>query len=143
MSIVRWEPFREMEDMFRQYAPFFGRAVTNGRQERFWAPSADISETEQEYLIKADLPEVKKEDVKISLQDGVITVSGERKQEKKQKDENQIRVETFYGSFERSFVLPDNVDADAIRAETKDGVLRIHVPKKAAAKAKPVHIEVK
>jgi HSP20 family protein len=142
MNIVRWEPYREMEDMFRRYAPFFGRGLGNGK-EVTWAPSADISETEQEFLIKADLPEVKKEDVKISLQNGVITLSGERKQEKRQKDENQIRVETFYGAFERSFALPDNADTAAIRAETKDGVLRIHIPKKEPAKAKSVQIEVK
>jgi HSP20 family protein len=129
--------------MFRQYAPFFGRTSGNGKQEGAWTPSADISETDQEYLIKADLPEVKKEDVKISLQDGVITVIGERKQEKKQKDENQIRVETFYGSFSRSFALPDNVDAAGIRAESKDGVLKIHVPKKESAKSKAIQIEVK
>lgn len=144
MSIVRWEPFREMEDMFRRYAPLLGRGFGEGNGKgATWAPSADISETEQEFLIKADLPEVKKEDVKISLNNGVITLSGERKQEMKQKDENQIRVESFYGTFERSFALPDNVDTAGIRAETKDGVLRIHIPKKEPAKAKPVQIEVK
>jgi HSP20 family protein len=142
MNIVRWEPFREMEDMVRRYSPLFGRGISRDK-EATWAPSADISETDQEFLIKADLPEVKKEDVKIALQGGIITLSGERKQEKKQQDENQIRVEAFYGAFERSFVLPDNVDAAAIRAESKDGVLRIHLPKKEPAKPKTVHIEVK
>ena len=143
MNITRWEPFRQMEDMFRRYNPFFGRSLPDMNGDASWAPSADISETDQEFLIKADLPEVKKEDVTISLQNGVITLSGERRQEKKQKDENQIRVETFYGTFERSFSLPDNVDAAAIRAETKDGVLRIHIPKKEPVKAKPIKIEVK
>lgn len=144
MNITRWEPFREMEDLLRRYTPFFSRSAGNGNgKEMTWAPSADISETEQEFLIKADLPEVKKEDVRISLQNGVITLSGERKQEKSQKDESQIRIESFYGAFERSFALPDNVDTAAIRAETKDGVLRIHLPKKEPVKSKPVSIEVK
>ena len=144
MNITRWEPFREMEDMFRRYAPFLGRGFSDiNDKEMTWTPSADISETEQEFLIKADLPEVKKEDVKISLRNGVITLSGERKREKRQKDENQIRVESFYGTFERSFALPENVDTTAIRAETKDGVLRIHIPKQELTKAKPVSIEVK
>lgn len=143
MNIVRWEPFREMEDLVRRYTPYFGRGFGEGSNEMTWAPRADISETEQEFLIKADLPEVKKEDVQISLQNGVITLSGERRLEKQQKDENQIRVESFYGTFERSFVLPDNVDTAAIRAETHDGVLRIHIPKKEPLEAKPISIEVK
>ncbi|HLS82380.1 MAG TPA: Hsp20/alpha crystallin family protein [Steroidobacter sp.] len=145
MNITRWEPFREMEQMFRQYSPLFGRPSLwresgDGAQ---WTPAADISETDKEFLIKAELPEVKKEDMKITLQDGMITISGERKHEKEQKDENEIRVERFYGTFSRSFALPDNIDQEAIRAECKDGVLRIHVPKTAAAKAKPIQIEVK
>jgi HSP20 family protein len=144
MNITRWEPFREMEQMFRQYSPLFGRSMWREPGEvTQWAPAADISETEKEFLIKAELPEVKKEDVRITLENGVITISGERKHEKEQKDENEIRVERFYGSFSRSFVLPDNIDQEGIRAESKDGVLRIHVPKTASSKAKPIQIQVK
>lgn len=144
MNITRWEPFREMEDMFRQYSPFFSRALRrSGGEEMEWTPVADISETDKEYLIKAQLPEVRKEDVKITFDNGVISITGERRHEKEQTDENEIRVESFYGTFSRSFSLPDNVDAKAIRAETKDGVLRVRIPKTEASKAKPIAIEVK
>lgn len=144
MNIVRWEPFREMEDMFRQYSPLFSRVLRrSGGEDMEWTPVADISETDKEYLIKAQLPEVRKEDVKITFDNGVISITGERRHEKEQADENEIRVESFYGTFSRSFALPDNVDAKAIRAETKDGVLRVRIPKMEASKAKPIAIEVK
>ena len=144
MNITRWEPFREMEDFFRQYSPMLGRSLRrSGGEETNWTPLADITETDKEYLIKAELPEVKKEDVKITLEDGVITLTGERRNEKEQKDENEIRVESFYGTFSRSFALPDNVDPNGIRAESKDGVLRVRIPKKQASKTKPISIEVK
>lgn len=143
LSLTRWEPFREIEDMFRRYSPFsFGRAPSRGSDEFEWAPIADVSETDGEYLIKAELPEVKKEDVSITLQDGVITIAGERRREQEQKDENQIRVESFYGRFSRSFSLPDDVDVQAIRAESRDGVLRVHIPKTQAQAKKPVSIEI-
>lgn len=141
MNLSRWEPFREMEDIVREFSPMFRRSLPQAASES-WRPIANISETEREYLIKAELPEVKKEDVKITLQDGVITISGERKQVKEQKDENEIRVESFYGSFSRSFSLPDNIDADSIKAESKDGVLKVHLPKVAAPKSKAKSITV-
>lgn len=145
MNITRWEPLREVEDMFRQYSPFFSRAMRRFEvDDAKWRPVADISETDTEYLIKAELPEVKKEDLKVSFERGILTISGERRQEKKEKDENEIRVESFYGSFSRSFSLPDNVDAKAIQAESKDGVLRVRIPKTAPTKPeKAIAIEVK
>lgn len=145
MNITRWEPFREFEDMFRQYSPFFSHSVRRFEgDEASWRPLADISETDAEYVIKAELPEVKKEDVKVTFDHGVLTISGERRQEKKQKDESEIRVESFYGSFSRSFSLPDNVDAKAILAESKDGVLRVRIPKTTPAQPeKAIAIEVK
>lgn len=144
MNITRWEPFREMEGLLQQYSPFFGRALRRADREVMdWTPVADITETDKEYLIKAELPEVKKEDVKITLEGGVITLTGERRREKEHKDENEIRVESFYGTFSRRFALPDNIDAKAIRAETKDGVLRVHIPKTEASQPKTISIEVK
>jgi HSP20 family protein len=144
MSLIRWEPLREVDELFRHYSPLFGRSLRNVEERASqWAPSANISETDQEYLIKAELPEVKKEDVKITVESGVITVSGERKQEKEHKDEKSIRVESIYGSFARSFSLPEHVDADAITAESKDGILRIHVPKRQPAKPKSVTVQIK
>jgi len=92
-------------------------------------PLANMSESENEYLIKIELHDVKKEDVKIAVADGIITISGERKLEREDKAENAIRVESMCGAFIRSFVLPDCVEANSIRTEAKDGVLRIHVPR--------------
>ena len=108
-----------------------------------WTPTANISETDKEYLIKAELPEVKKEDVKVTLQDGAITIKGERKHKKKEKSENEIRVESYYGTFSRSFALPDNIDPKGVHAESKDGVLSLHIPKSESAKPKQITVDVK
>lgn len=144
MNITRWEPFREVEEMFRQYSPFFARTLRrNGGDVGEWAPVANITETDKEYLIKAELPEVKKEDVKVTLDDGVITIAGERRHEKEQKDEFEIRVESFYGTFARSFSLPENIDAKGIVAESKDGVLKVRIPKTEAAEPRKIAVEVK
>jgi HSP20 family protein len=144
MSITRWEPFREFEDMFRQYSPFLGRSPRRvGGEGAEWTPLADISETDKEYVIKADLPEVKKEDVNITLDHNLMTISGERRHEKETKDENEIRVESFYGSFSRSFQLPEGIDPQGIRAESKDGVLRVRIPKKEVTPPRSIAIEVK
>ena len=142
MNIVNWEPFREMENLFNRYSRLARRNALQGELDG-WTPSADITETDREYLIKANLPEVKKEDVKVTLENGALTISGERKQEKEDKGENEIRVESFYGTFSRSFQLPDNVDPESVRAESKDGVLKIHIPKKENAKARAISIDVK
>ena len=145
MSLVRWEPFSAVDEMFNRFPSFFGRlppyaADTDGKFD--WAPSVDISETDGEYLIRAALPAVKKEDVKVTVDDGMLTLSGERRQKEEQKDEKFHKVETFYGSFSRSFALPDAVDEAAIRAESKDGVLTIRVPKTKAETRKPTSIKV-
>ncbi len=144
MNITRWEPFREVEEMFRQYSPFFAHALRrNGGDVGEWAPVANITETDQEYLIKAELPEVRKEDVQVTLDDGVITIAGERRREQEQKDEYEIRVESFYGTFSRSFSLPENIDAKGIQAESKDGVLKVRIPKTKAAEPQKIAVEVK
>ncbi len=142
MSIVRWEPLREFEDFFRRYSAPRYRAATETNGEVDWTPVANITETGKEYVIKAELPETKREDVKISLQNGVITISGERKQVKEDKDENTLRIESFYGTFSRSFVLPDNVNTGAIHAESKDGVLTVHIPKTPETKPQKIDIAV-
>jgi HSP20 family protein len=105
-------------------------------------PVANISESDKEYLIRYELPDVKKEDVKIAVADGVITISGERKLQREDKRENAIRVESIYGAFQRSFLLPENVDTKGIQAESKDGVLRVHIPKVKTEKSEPLAIEV-
>jgi HSP20 family protein len=145
MVMLRWEPFREIENALRRFSPLYMPDNGVARDEtaaRTWMPLANISESENEYLIKIELPDVKKEDVKIAVADGIITISGERKLEREDKAENAIRVESMYGAFTRSSVLPDCVEANGIRAEAKDGVLHIHVPKAKTKKSDPLAIEV-
>jgi HSP20 family protein len=128
MNLMRWEPFEAMKT-FNYFPNSFGRPLLETGEYFDWAPSVDVSETGQEYLIRAALPAVKKEDVKVTYEDGMLTLSGERRQKEEQKDVKYHRVENYYGKFSRSFALPDAIDADAISAESKDGVLTIHVPK--------------
>jgi HSP20 family protein len=148
MTLVRWDPFRELEDMSNRLNRVFSRPSlpgTNGNGKEAmtvadWVPSVDVSETEGEYQIKAEIPDVKKEDVKVTVEDGVLTIQGERKHEKEEKGKKYHRVERSYGSFIRSFTLPDLVDEEKVKAEFKDGVLNLQLPK--SEKAKPKAIEV-
>jgi len=148
MTLIRWEPFRELDDVFTRYSPLFGRlaAARAGAAEEgttaAWAPVANISETETDYLIKAELPEVSKEDVKVTVDENVITISGERRKEAEQKDEKFHRIESFYGHFSRSFRLPEDADIGAIQAESRNGVLRVRVPKTPAPKPRTVEVQV-
>lgn len=148
MSVVRWDPFAEFDSFFNRMVPRtlggWARVLPsgNGGGELEWSPSADISETDKEYLIRAELPAVKKEDVKVTVDGGMITIEGERKQKKEEKDEKYHRVESFYGSFRRSFSLPDDTDEKSIRCDSGDGVLTVHIPKTKAAPNKPIEIKV-
>lgn len=108
-----------------------------------WAPAVDIAEDENAITIKADLPEVDKKDIHVSVENGMLTIRGERKREKEEKKKNYHRVERSYGSYERSFSLPESVDKGKIGAECKNGVLTLTLPKRAEAKSKPAQIEVK
>ena len=133
-------------DVENRLSRFFGRR-TNGRERdditlADWEPLADITEDDKEYVIKAELPDVKKEDVKVTVENGVLTIAGERKFEKEEKKKKYHRVERSYGSFVRSFALPDSADADKVKAEFKDGMLTVHVPKSERAKAKQVEVKV-
>ena len=146
MSLVRWDPFAEVDTLFNRLMPsaFLRSSLAlggNGKKLE-WAPSADISETDKEYVIRAELPAVKKEDVQVTLDEGMITIKGERKQQKEDKNEKFHRIESFYGSFERSFSLPENINADAIRCDSKDGILSVHIPKTETQKQKPKQISV-
>ena len=147
MRVIKWEPFREVDDVFdRFFADAFRRwprATVEGRAAADWAPAADVTETEGEYLIKAELPEVRKEDVSLSVQDGVLTLTGERKQDKREDNEKVHRVERFYGSFARRFSLPEDADEQSIKAEGKDGVILIHIPKHKVVQPQARQIEVR
>ena len=146
MRVIKWEPFRDVDDVFDRFLAEtlrrWPRPAAEGRATLDWAPAADVSETEAEYLIKADLPEVRKEDVSITVQDGVLVLSGERRQERREESEKVHRVERMYGSFARRFALPEDADEQAIRAESRDGVIRIHIPKQKVVQPQPRQIEV-
>ena len=135
MSLVRWDPFSNLDDMFARMPSLLGRwprLSGEGEGAVEWSPTVDISETDAEYLLKAQLPAVKKEDVHVTFDDGMLTISGERKQQKEEKGEKYHRTESLYGAFTRSFSLPDAINASAIRADSKDGVITVHVPKSKA-----------
>ena len=145
MNLTKWEPFYVMDKMFNRFPAFFGQMPRLGAGGYFdfdWAPSVDISETDKEYLIRAALPAVKKEDVKVTYEDGTLTLSGERRKEEEQESEKFHRVESLYGNFSRSFELPDAIEAERISAEAKDGVLTVHVPKMKAEPRKIATINV-
>lgn len=147
-TLTRWDPFKELEVMEDRLSSLFGRAPVRkdgDREEslRFveWAPLVDIVEDEKEYLIKAELPEVKKEDLKVSVQNDVLTITGERSLEKEEKGKKYHRVERAYGSFSRRFTLPEDADGGKVSAECLNGVLKVHLPK--SEKATPRSIDVK
>ena len=146
MRVIKWEPFRDVDDVFdRFFAESMRRWPRQGaatQPPREWAPAADVRETDGEYLIKAELPEVRKEDVSITVQDGVLTLAGERKQEKVDEQEKIHRIERFYGSFARRFALPENADEQGIRAESRDGVIVIHIPKQRVVEPQPRQIQI-
>jgi HSP20 family protein len=147
-ALTRWDSFRELEDMHRHLTTLFdgdspGRR-RNGKESMTvaeWAPMVDIVEDEKNYVIKAELPDVKKEDVHVSVENGVLTITGERRAEKEEKHRKYHRVERSYGSFARSFALPENVEAQKVSAAYKDGLLTVNVAK--SEKAQPKQIEVK
>ena len=136
MSIVRWNPWREFDDFFTNVSAVPSEHIARSE----WLPPVDISETETEYRIDVEIPAVARDDVAVSVKDGVLTVTGERKVEK-DTDGKRHRVERQYGRFSRSFRLPENVDEDHIAASSRDGVLYLVVSKK--EKEKPRTIEVK
>ncbi len=145
MRLMRWEPLREMDDLLKGFSPMFGRMPTLGRTTEGgyeFMPPADVVEREKEYLVKVDLPDVRKEDVKVLFDRGLLTIKGERKEEKELKGETMHRTERFYGAFERSFTLPEDVDAKGIRAECKDGVLMVTLPRLAIEKPRPLAITI-
>jgi HSP20 family protein len=147
MALVRWDPFRELESMQNRLNRLFAdvpsqRSGEDGMSFSGWSPAVDVQETDNEFLIKADLPDVKKEDVKVELLDGALTIEGERQQEKEEKGKTFHKIEREYGKFLRRFALPNEVDASRVQAEFKNGVLNVHLPKSAAAKPKAIDVKV-
>jgi HSP20 family protein len=139
-----WDPFSDLWDlrseMNRIFDTFFGRPIER-TFARGWHPAVDIYEEKDHYIVKAELPGVKQDDIKILLTDSTLTLRGERKSEHEEKHEGYHRLERAYGEFQRSFQLPTEVDADKIKATYKDGILEIEIPK--SEKAKPREISIK
>ena len=147
-TLTRWSQLKQLEALQHGLGSLLSRSPSQwpeGQEEPMavaeWAPLVDISEDDKEYLIKAELPEVKKEDVKVTAEAGTLTIMGERKFEKEEKGRRYHRVERAYGTFGRSFSLPDDASPSKVSAEFKDGVLSVHLAK--TEKAKPKQIEVK
>jgi HSP20 family protein len=140
MALIRWEPARELREMNRLFNTFF--EPSTGAVMRRWSPAMDLIETEDNYVLRADLPGVSEGDVKIELDDNVLTISGERKSAHKEAKEGYYRVERAYGSFSRTLTLPEGVDADSISASFDRGVLEVRVPKPEQRKPRKVEISV-
>jgi HSP20 family protein len=143
-NLDRWESFRGTSPDFhlnRLFSDFFGRAMQE-QNLTTWAPAVDIYEGRNELVVKADLPDVKPEDLAIRVENNILTIRGERKFEKKADEKNYLRVERAYGSFARSFSLANTVNTEAIKADYKDGVLTLNIPKREEAKAKQIKVNV-
>lgn len=148
LQTTRWDPVRELQDFERRLGDMFGRTpriAGNGDEAialAAWEPLTDITEDDKEYLVKVELPEVKKEDVKVTVENGTLRISGERKAEKEEKNKKYHRVERSYGSFLRAFTLPEGADGTKIAAAFKDGILSVHLPKHEGARSRTVEVKV-
>ena len=153
MTLVKWNPARELLNVEREFNKLFNTfnqrfgfddsSMNEELENAVWSPLTDISENKDQYILKMDLPGVSKENLKLNFHDGELIISGERKQEKEDKDSKYHRIERTYGKYYRSFTLPQTIQADKINAEFKDGQLTITVPKSEEAKPKELEIKVK
>ncbi len=145
MNIIRWDPFRDLTTLRERMNRLFEEAYSSRGEEKdlvasTWNPSVDIYETENELVMKAELPGIDENDIELKIEDSTLTLKGDRKFEKETKEENYHRIERAYGSFYRSFTLPRNIDQDKIKAESENGILKVTLPKKAELKPKKVKI---
>ena len=148
-TLITWNQLREMEEAQNRVNRFLGgfpnrlgSGETHSLAVADWSPEIDISQDNHEYLLKADLPEMKKEDVRVTVEDGILCVSGERKSEKEDQKRKFHRIERCYGTFRRSFTLPEDADSTKVTAEFRDGVLKVHLPTTAKVKSKALEIKV-
>jgi HSP20 family protein len=145
-TLSKWNPFRELDTLQNRLGAFFARGPLGPTSESIrnteWAPLVDVSEDEKEFLITAELPDMNREDVKVTAIDGTLRITGERKFEEEKKDKTFHRIERAYGSFERCFQLPEAAKIDALTAEYKNGVLKVHVPKSDVQKRKSIEVKV-
>jgi HSP20 family protein len=151
MALVRWEPVRELtsiqNEMNRLFNTFFDTPTTGsggngGSSLRRWIPAMDLVETDEHFVLKADLPGLTEADVNVELEDNVLTISGERKAEHEDKREGYVRVERAFGTFRRSLTLPEGINAEAVQASFENGVLEVRIPKPEERKPRKVAIQV-
>src|SRR6186713_1253216 len=148
-KVITWNPLKEMEEAQDRFNRFFpaGFATRIGSGEiqlavADWSPEVDISEDDHGYLLKADLPEMKKDDVRVTVEDGILSVSGERKTEKEDQKKKFHRIERCFGTFRRSFTLPEDADSTKVTADFHDGVLKVHLPTTTTPKSKAIQVKV-
>lgn len=144
-QMTRYTPTRTLRDLQREvdsiFDQFFGRTGGNGSSSAVWAPQTDLSETDDAFHIRLDVPGMEKDDIKINLQNNTLTVSGSRSSERTEEDEEYVRVERAFGNFHRTFTLPDAVDEESIEAAYDNGVLSIHVPKTEESTRRQIEIQ--
>ncbi|HKW56199.1 MAG TPA: Hsp20/alpha crystallin family protein [Candidatus Acidoferrum sp.] len=144
-SVIRWEPFQSASALHYQASRMFNELLGQSGDDSSltsWAPAVDIYETEQQLIVKADLPDVDSKDLDIRVENNVLTIRGERKFEKQVNVDHYLRVERSYGSFSRSFALANTVNSEAIQADYKNGVLTLSIPKREEAKPKQIKVNV-
>ena len=147
-ELTRWDPFRELEEVHNRLASVFdsGFPRTRDREQSIlstaWAPLVDISEDDKSYQINVELPDMKREDIKVNVENGILTISGERLREKEEENRKYHRVERAYGSFVRNFTLPQNVDSNKVNATYRDGVLHVSIEKSESARPKAIEVKV-
>jgi HSP20 family protein len=148
MALIRWSPTRGMvgiqDEMNRLFNDFLSSAPGENAESglSYWGPSVDISENDDEILLEAEVPGMNRDDIKITIQDNVLTLKGEKKQQAEKKGTNYHRIERSYGSFERSFSLPTSVQADQVKANYQNGILHVKLPKSEEAKPKEISVSV-
>jgi len=148
MTLTKWDPFRDLVSLQDRMNRLFDESVRNVKpgdealSSAIWSPAVDIYETDDEVVVKAELPEVNQKDIDIQIENNTITLRGERKFNKETKKENFHRIERAYGSFSRSFTLPGTIDQERIRADYKDGILKISMPKREETKPKQIKVAV-
>ena len=149
-TLITWNQLRDMEEAtqnrFNRFLGGFPNRIGNGETHSLtvadWSPEVDITEDDRGYLLKADLPEMKKDDVRVTVEDGVLCVSGERKGEKEDHKRKFHRIERSFGNFRRSFTLPEDADSTKVTADFRDGVLKVHLPTTARPKSKAIEVKV-
>ncbi len=139
-GLMLWNPFVEVERIRREFDRLLEELMPREEAERVFAPVVDVYETDQDLVVKAELPGVKKENLEVSIRDNALYIKGEKKEEKEEKTETYHRVERVYGRFERTIPLPTDIKLESAKAEFKDGVLEIRIPKAEGAKEKKIEI---